>query len=267
MNSDKEEHLKQILQKFDSAAIAYSGGVDSTYLADVAVEVLGKKAWLVIADTLSMPRHELQFALDLAAARGWQTAVIYPKEFENLDFLRNDPLRCYYCKQELFTEMWQWAKKNGVSSLLYGENADDGGDLTRVGSRAAYEFGARAPLAEAGFTKQDIRHYSKLRGLPTWDKPSFACLASRVPSGMPLSTEILARIEKLETLLRDIGCRQYRARHHGDICRIEVEPGDMSRLIDDGNREKLLAFAKSMGYRYVTLDLHGYRTGSTAGNV
>lgn len=261
----KEEQLIILLRSYASVAVAYSGGVDSTYLADVACEALGEKACLLIADTPSLPRAELTFALDLARQRGWRVATVIPREFENAAFLENSPLRCYYCKQELFTEMTAYAHEHGLSVLVYGETAEDSFDQTRVGMRAAREAGARAPLAEAGFTKDDIRERSRARNLPTWDKPSFACLASRIPAGTPISPEILLRIEQVETLLRDLGCRQYRARHHGELCRIEVEPGDMPLLLQEENRQHILTALKALGYRHVTLDLAGYRMGSTAG--
>lgn len=261
----KEENLKHLLSGYGSVAVAYSGGVDSTYLADVAAETLADHAWLFIADTPSLTRAELQAALDLATARGWQAEIVYPREFENESFLRNDPLRCYYCKHELFAVMAAHARDRGIDVLVYGETAEDSLDLTRVGMRAARESGARAPLAETGFTKEDIRERSRDRGLPTWDKASFACLASRLPTGTPISPEVLDKIEQAEALLRELGCRQYRARHHGDLCRIEVTAPDMPLLLREENRSRILQTLSSLGYRHITLDLAGYRTGSTAG--
>ena len=261
----KEGRLKALLSGFGSVAVAYSGGVDSTYLADVATEVLADQAWLFIADTPSLPRAELEEALALAGSRGWHVDVVYPQEFENESFFRNDGLRCYYCKHELFSTMAHHAREKHIEVLLHGETAEDGADPTRVGVKAAREAGVRAPLAEAGFTKEDIRERSRVRGLPTWEKASFACLASRLPKGTPISSEVLAKVERAEALLRDLGCRQYRARHHGDLCRIEVAAADMPLLLQEENRLRVLQVLSGLGYRHVTLDLAGYRTGSTAG--
>ena len=261
----KEACLKALLEGYWAAAVAYSGGVDSTYLAEIADEVLGRAVWLFIADTPSMPRRELDQALEYARERGWQIEIIHPAEFKNEAFLRNDPLRCYYCKQELFRVMAEHARDKGITVLLHGENAGDGFDQTRVGVRAAREAGVRAPLAEAGFTKEDIRERSRARNLPTAEKASFACLASRLPSGTPITLETLGKIEKAEALLRELGCRQYRVRHHGDLCRIEVEPKDMPLLTDAANRTRIMKAFGELGYRHITLDLSGYRTGGTAG--
>lgn len=263
--TEKEKRLKEILAACETVAIAYSGGVDSTYLADVAVEVLGKNAWLFIADTPSLPRSELTFAVALARAKGWQVEKMQTQEFSHEAFLKNDPLRCYYCKRELFTVMAAQARDRHLAVMIHGETIDDGQDTTRVGVRAARETGVRAPLAEAGFTKDEIRERSRARALPTWDKASFACLASRVPSGTPLALDTLAKIEQAEALLRELGCRQYRARHHGDLCRIEVDPEDMPLLLAEPNRTHLTAAFKKLGYRYITLDLSGYRTGNVSG--
>jgi len=157
------------------------------------------------------------------------------------------------------------ARERDIAVLLHGETAEDGDDPTRVGVRAAREVGVRAPLAETGFTKDDIRERSRVRGLPTWEKASFACLASRLPTGTPISSDVLGKVEQAEALLRDLGCRQYRARHHGDLCRIEVAAADMPLLLQEENRLRVLRVLSGLGYRHVTLDLAGYRTGSTAG--
>lgn len=261
----KEACLKSLLKQYETVAVAYSGGVDSTYLAEIASEVLGNAAWLFIADTPSIPRKELDQAMQYALEQGWQIEIIHPREFESEAFLRNDPLRCYYCKQELFRVMAEYARDKGLTVLVHGETAEDSSDSTRVGMRAAREAGVRAPLAEAGFTKEDIRERSRARKLPTAEKASFACLASRLPSGTPITPETLEKIEKAEALLQELGCRQYRVRHHGDLCRIEVEPEDMPLLTDAANRARIMEIFGELGYRHITLDLSGYRTGSTAG--
>ena len=262
---DKEMQLLQLFKIYGEVLIAYSGGVDSTYIADVAYEALGERAHLIIADSPSIPRQELGDAIALAEERHWHLIIIETSEFEDNDFLQNDKMRCYYCKGALFKTMRQYADENSIPVIIYGETADDGSDATRVGVLAAREGNAKAPLAQVGFTKDEIRECSRARNLPTWNKPSFACLASRVPTGTALSPAILQKIEKAETLLRSLGCHQYRARHHDTICRIEVAEADFALLVNEEIRVQLVETIKGLGYRYVTLDLSGYHTGSTAG--
>ncbi|HPU97686.1 MAG TPA: ATP-dependent sacrificial sulfur transferase LarE, partial [Candidatus Hydrogenedentes bacterium] len=229
-----------------------------------ARETLKDNCLAVLADSPSLPRDELREALDMARVRGWTVEVVQTREFDNEAFRKNDGTRCYYCKQELFGTMEGIVRKRGIRWIAYGELADDALDPTRVGSKAARERGVRAPLAEAGITKEDVRALSRVRGLNTWDKPSFACLASRVPRNTPVDPETMRRVEAAEACLRAQGFRQYRARHHGDLCRIELEPEDLPRLLDPAVRTAVLAGIAAAGYRYVTVDLAGYRTGSTA---
>jgi uncharacterized protein len=262
---EKEENLKKLISGYGSIAVAYSGGVDSTYLADVAHETLGVHAWMFIADTPSMPRAELRDAVDLATRRNWQYALIKTDEFAMEEFLSNESRRCYACKSELFGKMRECADANGISVIAYGETADDAADATRFGAIAAREMGIAAPLLLAGMKKEEIRALSKKRGLPTWNKASFACLSSRIPTGTRITPEILQRVERAEDVLKNLGFRQYRVRHHGNICRIEVEAKDFDALIRPQTREALVREMTDLGYRYVTLDLAGYRTGSTAG--
>jgi len=254
----KEQRLKEVLDGYGSLALAYSGGVDSTYLADVAHEVLGPGVHLVLFDTPSNPRAELADAVALAEARNWKLAVLETHEFEDADYLRNDADRCYYCKTGLFRQMAQYATANNLAHVAHGENADDAADATRVGHRAAREQGIVAPLQEAGLTKADIRALSRRRGLPTSDKPSMACLSTRVPTGTPLSLDDIARIERAEEVLKGLGFRQYRARHHGDLCRIELDPHDIERAAAPQMRAAILRGLAEAGYRHVTLDLTGY---------
>lgn len=260
----KEAALKALLASYGSIAIAYSGGVDSTYLADVAHETLGAHTRLILADSPSIPRAEFEEAKTIAAARGWNLSIVETGEFGNDAFLRNDARRCYICKGELFDRMAAFARTHGLARIAYGETADDLADATRLGKLAAQEHGAAAPLLEAGMRKEEIRLLSRQRGLPTWNKASFACLASRFPKGTRLTPEALARVERAEETLKRVGLRQYRARHHGDICRIEAGSDELALLLEPTVRETILRELTAAGYRYVTMDLAGYRTGSTA---
>lgn len=262
--AEKEHRLKALLSGYGSLAVAYSGGVDSTYLADVAHETLGSKAVMVLADSPSIPRSEVSEATRIAGERGWNLKIIQTKEFENEQYLKNDGRRCYFCKSELFGQMRRFAAENDVAVLAYGAIVDDLLDPTRLGAVAAAEYRVVAPLQEAGLSKEDIRHLSRVRGLSTSEKPSFACLASRFPTGTRVSLSEVSKVERAEEVLRSAGFHQFRARHHGDICRIEVELSDLPRLLDDRVREALVREITGIGYRFVTLDLAGYRTGSTA---
>lgn len=260
----KETALRGLLKGYGAVVVAYSGGVDSSYLADMAHEVLRENAHLLIADSPSIPRSELAEAGALAEARGWRLRVVQTREFDNEEYLKNDGMRCYHCKSALFEMMAAYAAEHGVPCVAHGEIADDALDPTRLGAVAARERRVVAPLAEAGLGKADIRALSRRRGLPTWDKPSFACLSSRFPKGTRVVPEEVRRVEMAEECLRALGFRQYRARHHGELCRVEVEPEEFPRLLDPETRERLVRTLNALGYRHVTLDLAGYRTGSTA---
>lgn len=260
----KEETLKSILKGYGPLAIAYSGGVDSAYLSAVAHEVLGKEARLILADSPSIPRSEVRDAVALAEARGWNLQLVATSEFENEAFLKNDGTRCYYCKDELFTQMDSYARSHGLTTLAYGEIAEDKLDPTRLGAKAAREHAVVAPLAEAGLEKEEIRRLSRARELPTWNKASFACLSSRFPTGTRVVPEEMKKVEAAEEILKGLGFQQYRARHHGTVCRVEIDPQDFPRLLDATVCRQVVAGITAAGYRYVTLDLAGYRTGSTA---
>lgn len=261
---EKEFRLIDALREFGEVAIAYSGGVDSAYLADVAHETLGPHAHIVLADSPSIPRSEVEAAQALALERGWNFVVLPTGEFEQEAFLRNDGTRCYHCKTELFAQMEHYAGQYGIRVLAYGEIADDRLDPTRQGTRAARERRVVAPLADADLHKEEIRVLSQERGLPTWNKASFACLSSRFPKGIRVNIDEMQKVEAAEELLKAMGFHQYRARHHGELCRIEVDTADFDRVFEPATRERLVEELQRIGYRHVTLDLAGYRTGSTA---
>ena len=255
------ERLKEIFREMGSVLVAYSGGVDSTFLLKVAHDELGDRAIGVIACSETYPSDEIQAAEELAHAIGVRVIKIHTDELRNEAFVQNTPDRCYYCKTELFNKLNQIAAQEGLNCVIHGGNIDDFDDY-RPGQKAAEELGVRAPLQEAGLAKAKIRELSKQAGLPTWDKPSFACLSSRFPYGTPITSDALTQIDKAEKLLRSLGFRQVRVRHHGTIARIETELDEAPRLLDPSLRDKIVGGFKELGYLYVTVDIEGYRTGS-----
>ena len=261
----KELALKKLLESYGSLAIAYSGGVDSAYLAEIAHEALGNNAHLILADSPSIPRAEVKEAVSLAEKRGWHLTLIKTQEFEQEEFLKNDGTRCYFCKNELFNKMDQYARENQIPILAYGEITDDLLDPTRLGAKAAREHQVVAPLAAVGLGKEEIRRLSRARSLPTWNKASFACLSSRFPKGTRVDTDAMLKVEQAEEILKSLGFHQYRARHHDDICRVEVDVADFHKVLLPSVRQAIVDGIKQAGYRYVVLDLAGYQTGSTAG--
>lgn len=284
--NSKLTHLHQSLHSFNSSLVAYSGGVDSVFLAYVTNEVLPGRSMAVIADSPSLPRSELNEALEIAARFSFPVRVVKTGEFSNFDYTSNPLNRCYFCKKELFTELIPLARELGLSVITYGENASDIGDF-RPGAQAATEFQIRAPLKEAGLTKAEIRALSARFGLPTTDKPQMACLSSRVPHGEIVTERKLQMIEAAENVLRDLGFFDVRVRHHEAsgaissqsekilpnlsnltappmrpaLARIEVGVAELPRLLDVVTTARVIEELKRIGYAYVTLDLQGYRRG------
>lgn len=256
---EKLHRLKEILQGCQGAVLAFSGGVDSTFLAAIAQDVLKDKLLLVTASSETYPQHEKEAALETARLLGARHQLIFTRELFDENFVANSPQRCYFCKKELFSRLWEIARENGFSAVLDGANYDDLGDY-RPGMRAAGELEVKSPLFEAMLTKEEIKVLSREMGLPTWAKPSMACLASRFPYGERITEEKLLMVSKAEDYLRSLGLDIIRVRHHGNLARLEVAPEDFSRIISmAGEIEKEL---RSIGYIYVTLDLKGFRSGS-----
>lgn len=257
----KLEHLRAALREIGSAAVAFSSGVDSTFLLRVAHEELGERIVAVTARSRSFPMRELDEATAFCRAEGVRHEIIASEELDIPGFADNPPDRCYHCKRELFGKLLAFARENGLAAVLEGSNLDDDGDY-RPGRRAIRELGIVSPLHEAGLTKAEIRALSREMGLPTSDKPSFACLASRFPYGERITAAALERVEKAEQWLFDsgLGLTQLRVRSHGDLARIEVPPDDIPRLAT--RAAEIGAAFKNIGFAYVALDLRGYRTGS-----
>jgi uncharacterized protein len=261
----KLNQLRDLLRSYGSCLVAYSGGVDSVFLARVARDVLGDKSLAVIADSPSLPRRELEEALAIAKQFEIPVKVVRTAEFDNPQYLANPNNRCYFCKHELFTELEPLARSGGFAVIAYGENASDVGDH-RPGAKAASEFQVRAPLKEAGLTKAEIRQFSAELGLPTADKPQMACLSSRIPYGEAVSPEKLRMIEQAEYVLRDLGFYDVRVRHHelkqGEMARIEVGAAELPKILAGDTANRVAMALKKIGYQHVTLDLLGYRRGS-----
>jgi len=257
----KTAKLREILASRPRLIVAYSGGVDSAFLAWMAQEVLGKKMLAVIADSASLARTHLEDALVFARERAIPVEVVETQELENPAYVRTDSMRCFHCKDELFTVLERYREAHGFDAIAYGVNADDAGDF-RPGQQAARQHHVLAPLLEAGLNKADIRELSRRADLRVWDKPASACLSSRMEYGRPVTPEALSVIERGEDALRALGFRQFRVRHHGEIVRIEIAREELSRALTPEMASEFTATFKRLGFKFVTLDLEGFRSGS-----
>jgi len=274
MSEIKEQRLRELVSSFDSLVIAFSGGVDSAYLAWVATQVLGPAALCVTADSPSYPDRHRQLALRLAHEFNLQHEIIHTREMERDEYRANPVNRCYFCKHELYSVLSELARDRDFAAVADGSNADDRGDY-RPGRQAAREFGVRSPLDEVELTKTEIRELSHRAGLPTWDEPASACLSSRIPYHSAVTDEKLRMIERAEDVLRDLGFRVCRVRHHGasghaeapagsgeQLARLEIGRDELARALEPEIRDRLVSELKAIGYQHVTIDLQGYRTGS-----
>ncbi len=257
----KQDKLFGLLRELGEVVVAYSGGTDSAYLAWAANRVLGDRAVAVTADSASIPRSHKRDAEDFVRQFGIRHEFIETKEFDNPDYIRNDGNRCFHCKDELFSRLAEASTRLGLHNVVYGVNLDDTQDY-RPGHRAAHEHGVDAPLLEAGLTKADIRELSRLAGLPTWDRPAAACLSSRIEYGIAVTPERIQQIEQGEEALRELGFRVYRVRYHGELARLEFGRDELARAMDPGMASRFSRIFKALGFKYVTLDVDGYRQGS-----
>lgn len=257
----KERELQELLTGFGSVLVAYSGGVDSAYLAWAATQALGPRALCVTADSASYPDRHRQLARQMARDFGFRHEIILTAELERDEYRANPVNRCYHCKHELYTQLAALASERGIAVIADGSNADDRGDY-RPGRQAAREFGVISPLDDAGLTKADIRELSHRAGLPTWDEPASACLSSRIPYFSEVTNEKLRMIERAETVLRDLGFRIVRVRHHDTLARLELGRDEIARALEPGMAATIDRELRAIGYAHVTVDLRGYRLGS-----
>ena len=259
--ASREQRLHSLLASFDSVIVAFSGGVDSAYLAWAATQVLGPAALCVTADSPSYPDHHRQLALRITQKFGLHHEFVRTAEMERPEYRANPIDRCYHCKHELYGVLARLAAARGIPAMVDGSNADDRSDY-RPGRKAAREFGVRSPLDESDLTKADIRELSRLAGLPTWDEPASACLSSRIPYHSEVTDEKLRMIERAETVLRDLGFRVCRVRHHDALARLEIGRDEMPRALDPDVRQQIVKELRAIGYEHVAIDLQGYRMGS-----
>jgi uncharacterized protein len=257
----KYARLVGLLRDMQGVVVAFSGGVDSTLLARAAGDALGQRALLVTADSETYPEAELQEARRLAALMGLRHLVVSTQELANPEYARNGANRCFFCKEELFSRLAPIAEREGIDTLVYGANLDDLGEH-RPGMTSAAARGVRAPLIEAALSKREIRDLSRELGLPTWDKPSFACLSSRFQYGDRITAEKLRQVDAAESFVRSLGFRQFRVRHHDRLARLEIPLDEIPRLWQEGRHEAIVARFRELGYLYVAVDLAGFQSGS-----
>jgi uncharacterized protein len=257
----KWDRLRTLLRDIKCAVLAYSGGVDSSLLLRATAEVMGHRLIAVTAVSETYPPGELDAAKEFARTLGVTHRILRTQELASEEFARNSPERCYFCKKELYGKLKKIAETEGISCILDGSNIDDLDDY-RPGRKAAEEYSVRSPLVEVGLSKSDVRELARFLNLPVWDKPSLACLSSRIPYGTRITPDIIETVQTAEDHLRVLGFRQVRVRHHGEVARIEIDRGAFGQLLSDETIEKITAALKGLGYTYVCLDLEGYRTGS-----
>jgi uncharacterized protein len=257
----KEERLREIFRELDSVIVAYSGGVDSSYVAYVANRELGPRAVCITGQSASLPGYQRAEIDDVVQRFGFQHEIIQTEELENPGYRANNPDRCFFCKDELYTKLESVARTRGIASIVDGSTVDDLGDY-RPGRRAASQHAVRSPLIEAGLTKSEVRELSRRATLPTWDKPASPCLSSRIAYGTTVTIERLSKVDRGEEILRELGFREFRVRHHEQLVRIEIAPAEMERVLRKDLIDELARRFRGLGFKYVTLDLEGFRSGS-----